>query len=163
VDFVMVPVPDDLADKVLTYVTMKGQPRMRPAGEGGEGDSVPSRPGDDAAPAERGPIARVFDRLDEASRRLVAVVAAASLAQEEPTVAEVGRRAGLSTREALGTIVELSYVIGIAGGPPLAVVVTEVEGAEAKGPAFTWDSRVVAMLEPVARSFAELLGIDVTP
>jgi hypothetical protein len=157
VDYVMVPVPEELADKVLTYVSLKGSTRWGRAPEP-SGDAPPPPVTADSDRDQRGPIARAFDRLDEASRNLGAVVAAASLAHEEPIVPEVARRAGLSTREALGTILELNNVIQTEGGPPIALAVKGVEGVE--DPGFTWDSRAVVMLEPVAQSFAELAGID---
>jgi hypothetical protein len=158
VDYVMVPVPEELADKVLTYVSLKGAPPWGRATEAG-GDAQPRSATDDTDSDERGPIARAFDRLDDAGRNLGAVVAVASLAHEEPIVPEVARRAGLSTREALGTILELNNVIQTEGGPPIALAVKGVEGVE--DPGFTWDTRAVVMLEPVARSFAELAGIDI--
>jgi hypothetical protein len=155
VEYVMVPVPEELAPKVLDFVSWKGRPR--PKGRP-EADTGAQRPADDPASAPDpvgGPIARAVAGLDDVSRALVAIVAAASLDQERLTVPEAAKRAGLTTREVVGTVVEVNNLVVEAGGPPIAILVTGLEGAaEAE---FTWDNRVVTMNEPIARPFAELV------
>jgi hypothetical protein len=143
VEYVMVPVPEELAPKVLTYVRWKGaEPSAaQPAGESpGAGDHDES-------------LARAFARLDGASRSLVAVAAAAALEAEELTIPQAAERAGVTTREALGILFEVNNVITSEGGPPLVFSGKDVGGAEPGE--FTWDTHVVmvpaAIAEPIVR------------
>jgi hypothetical protein len=68
VEYVMVPVPEELAARVLTYVSWK------------EAQATAAPPADEAPDAVAGDAAvRAFARLDAPSRALVAVVATAAL------------------------------------------------------------------------------------
>ena len=149
----MVPVPEELAPKVLSYVSWKGHPRL---GEASQPGADTSRTAVEAPPPDDGaePLARVFARLDDAGRALAKAIAVASLDQEQLTVPEAARRAGVSTREAVGMILELGNLIVGAGGPSLAAFIKDDERATVRE--FTWDTRVVVMQEAVARSLAAL-------
>jgi len=150
----MVPVPEELAPRVIEYVSWKGHPARMGASEP-EGDpGGPPAKASRAAEAGGDPIARALARLDQMSRRLVMVVAVAALEQQELTVPAAARRAGLSTREAIGTILELNNLIIDEGGPPMAVLIRGLEGAA--DDAFSWDRRILMTSEPIARSVAEL-------
>jgi hypothetical protein len=153
VEYVMVPVPEELAPKVLDYVRWKGDPVHRGAASAGKAAQRVADPA--VAPdADDGPFARVFAALDAPSRTLAALVATASLEQAQITVPDAARRTGLNTREVLGVIVELNNLIIGAGGPAFAVVIKGL--GDAADTEFTWDNRVVVMPEPVARPLAEL-------
>jgi hypothetical protein len=151
VNYVMVPVPEELAPKVLWYVSWKGHFRLA-----GQSDGKTNAPGRSVGPPsadDGGPIARAFARLDDASRALAAVVATAALDKDQLTVPQAARCAGLTTREAVGTVLELNQRIADEGGPPKAVFIRDLEGAAGE---FTWDARVLVVPEPIARPLADL-------
>jgi hypothetical protein len=155
VDYVMVPVPEELASRVLSYVSWKGHPRVldemqQDADEAPHVGTEAPAPGADAGE----PIARALARLDDAGRILAGVMAAAALDHEELTVTEAARRAGLMTREAVGAMMELNNLVPSEGGPPLAVFIKDAEGTS--DAPFSWDARIVLMPEPVAQPLAEL-------
>jgi hypothetical protein len=155
VDYVMVPVPEELASRVLSYVNWKGHPRVLDEIQQDADDAPHAGPEAPAAGADAGnPIARALARLDGAGRILAGIMAAAALDHEELTVTEAARRAGLTTREAVGAMMELNNLVPSEGGPPLAVFIKDAEGAS-KVP-FSWDARIVLMPEPIARPLAEL-------
>jgi hypothetical protein len=146
VDYVMVPVPEELADKVLTYVSWKdAQSKAAP----------PTTEGvDDAAAAEV--LARVFPRLDDASRALLAVTADAALAGEELTIPVAARRAAVTAREAIGILLEVNGIVVNEGGPPLAFSGREV-GSSAPGS--PWDSHVIVVSGVIAGPLADLARV----
>lgn len=154
-NYVMVPVPEELAPKVLRYISWRGHPLLanQPTGEG---DDAPASGGPSTTEGgdPRDPVARVFARLDGQSRTLLAVTATASIAGQKLTVAETAQRAGLSEREVIGVITEVNNLVAGAGGSPVTVLVAGAEGAE--DAAFSWERRVVLMGEPVARGIADL-------
>jgi hypothetical protein len=98
-------------------------------------------------------IARAFARLDDAGRALVGVVANAALESEELSVPEAARRAGVTTREALGILLEVNSIIATEGGPPLAFGGKPGGGAPGE---FTWDTWVIAAPETLVRPLAEV-------
>jgi hypothetical protein len=140
VEYVMVPVPEELAAKVLTFVSWKDAQAAEPP-------PVPGQPDADEA------IARAYARLDDTSRALVGVVAEAALEAEQLSVPEAARRAGVTTREALGILLEVNAIIVSEGGPALAFGGKDTGGSPAGE--FTWDSHIVAAPEALARPFAE--------
>jgi hypothetical protein len=146
----MVPVPEELAPKVLWYVSWKGHFRLDGASEE-KADASPSV--EATAVDDGGPIARAFARLDEPCRALAAVVATAALSQAQLTVPEAARRTGLTIRETAGTVLELNQLIADEGGPPKAVFIKDVEGAVGES---TWDAHILVMPEPIARPLADL-------
>jgi hypothetical protein len=144
VEYVMVPVPEELAPRVLTFVSWKGaQANSAFAGaEGGETMDVGEA------------MARAFARFDDASRAVVAVVAAAALDAEELTIPEAARRAGVTTRETLGILMEVNNVIADEGGPAIGFSRTDVNRAAPQE--FSWDAYVAAMPEAAAHAFGRL-------
>lgn len=139
-EYVMVPVPEELAAKVLTFVSWKDAQAAGPPSAEGQPDA-------DAA------IARAFGRLDAKSRALISVVADAALDAEQVSVPEAARRAGVTTREALGILLEVNAIIASEGGPPLAFGGKDTGGSSPGE--FTWDSHIIAAPEALARPFAE--------
>jgi hypothetical protein len=150
VEYVMVPVPEELAPRVLSYISWKGQPRSVGGSERQHGSPSTSV----GSLATGDPIARAFARLDHTGRALAGVIATAALAEESLSVPEAARRAGVSAREAVGLILELGNMLVGEGGPPFAAFIKDGEGATAEE--FTWDTRVVVMQEALARPLAEL-------
>jgi hypothetical protein len=143
VDYVMVPVPEELADKVLTYVSWKDA----------QAKAEPPMAEDLDAAATAEVLARVFERRDEASRALLAVTADAALAGEEITIPEAARRADVTAREAIGILLEVNGVVVNEGGPPLAFSGRDV-GSSAPGS--PWDSHVIVVSAVIAGPMADL-------
>jgi hypothetical protein len=145
VEYVMVPVPEELAPRVLTFVSWKAAEANAKSAraEGGKTTDVGEA------------IARAFARFDDPSRAVVAVVAAAALDAEELTIPEAARRAGVTTRETLGILMEVNNVIADEGGPPIGFSRTVVtESAQRQ---FSWGAYVAAMPDAAARAFAGLV------
>jgi hypothetical protein len=142
VEYVMVPVPEEFAGKVQTYVTWKDAQASAepPAGEG---------PGVE----DHGEAARVFARLDASSRALVEVIAAAALERERLGLPEAAMRAGLATRESVGILLELNTVLASEGAPTIAIGGGDADVAAG---GFTWDSYTLAMAEGIAAPLLEL-------
>jgi hypothetical protein len=140
VEYVMVPVPEELADRVLTYVSWK------------ETQAKPGPPADQAAD-DGGAMAQAFERLDAAGRALVGVIAAAALEAEELTIPEAAARAGVTAREAVGLLLEVNSVVAREGGPPLAFGGKDLGGS---GDDFTWDTHMVSISKDVAGPLLEL-------
>ena len=146
----MVPVPEDLAPKVLQYISWRGHPMLAAQRSGPGGDATAP-----AAPADDGdPVATVFASLDGQGRILLAVTAAAAVRGEKLTVVETAERTGLSEREVIGVITEVNNLVAGAGGASVTVLVAGAEGAEEA--AFSWERRVVHMGEPAARTIVDL-------
>jgi hypothetical protein len=140
VEYVMVPVPEELADKVLTYVRWK---------EAQASGTVPAGERQDQGDA----MARAFARLDESGRAMVTVIAAAMLEGDGLSVPEAARRTGVSAREAVAILLEVNNVMASEGGPPLGLGGTEL-GASAG--ASLWDSHTVTMDETIAGTVVDL-------
>jgi hypothetical protein len=143
VDYVMVPIPEELADRVLAFVSWKEAEAKAgpPAAEGL--DAV------DAADV----MARVFARLDDPSRALLTVTAEAALEAEELTLPEAARRAGVSTREAIGILLEVNGIVVSEGGPPLAFSGRDSGASAYESP---WDSHVIVVSGPIAGVLSDL-------
>lgn len=151
----MVPVPEELAPKVLQYISWRGHPLLaNQLTEEADDASTPGGPSTAEGDDHGDPVARVFARLDRQSRTLLAVTATASITGQRLTVAETAQRAGLSEREVIGVITEVNNLVAGAGGPPVTVLVAGAEGAE--DAVFSWERRVVLMGDPVARGIADL-------
>jgi hypothetical protein len=141
VEYVMVPVPEELAAKVLTYVSWRDA-------QAEAGPPVDERPDDGDA------IARVFARLDDPSRALVAVIAAAALEAEKLGIPEAARRAGVATREALGILLEVNNVLAGEGRPPITFGWRD--GGGLPEGEFTWEAFVAVMPDALAPLFVDL-------
>lgn len=148
----MVPVPEELAPKVLSFLTFKGHPGSAAASEAQADTAPPASEDVDAAGDDGGPISRAFARLDHASRALVEAVATAALEADQLSIPEAASRAGVTTREALGILFEVNNILGAEGAPTMAF---NDRGATTRGESM-WDSHIVVMTEPLARPVAEL-------
>jgi hypothetical protein len=152
VNYVMVPVPEELAPKVLQFISWRDQPLLKDLQEAfGDAEQAPNG----AAPSRDGdPVSQVFTRLDDQSRSVLAVVAAAALGGEQLTVTETAQRAEVSERELIGIVTEVNNLVAGAGGSLVTILVTDIEGAQDE--AFSWAKRLVRIQEPAARTIAGL-------
>jgi hypothetical protein len=152
VEHVMVPVPEELVPNVLSFLSWKGSSRSASASESrAEAARLVSERAD-ANGEDSGPIARAFALLDDASCALVAAIAAAALERERLSIPEAARRAGVTTREAIGILFEVNNVLTAEGAP--AIAFNNLGGRTAGD--FTWDSHVIMMIQPLARPLAAL-------
>ena len=143
----MVPVPEEFAGKVLTYVSWKD------AQANAEPPAVERSGTEDHGAA----AARIFARLDSSSRAMVEVVAAAALEGETLGLPVAAMRAGLGTRESVGILLELNTVLASEGAPTIAIGGGDA-GVAASG--FTWDSYTVAMADAIAAPLLDLAPAD---
>jgi hypothetical protein len=142
VEYVMVPVPEELAEAVLTFLRWKDQAKAA------QPTDVQSDVGD--------AVARVFARLDDPSRALLAVIASAVLDEEELGIPEAARRVGVTAREALGIILEVNNILVGEGCPPISFGGRDVGALPGE---FTWESFTAVMPEAIA---VHILGLDRT-
>jgi alkylhydroperoxidase/carboxymuconolactone decarboxylase family protein YurZ len=154
----MVPVPEELASKVLSYVSWKGAPSSGGGSDAPAHAAATADDDSDSVGVEGGPTARAFARLDAASRALIAVAATAALQDEALSIPEAARRAGVTTREALGILMEVNNVLVAEGGPAIGFTRKDQEGP-ATGQ-FSWDPVIVTMPEALARSVDDLARSD---
>ena len=122
----MVPVPQDLEERVQQYITWR-------LSSGG------------AADWSEEAVAELYEQLDEASRAVVRTVAQGTVDDEPVTVARAAEAAGTSTREALGIVLELVQRFRSLGGATFPLLVLDVP--EGVGD----DQRVIAMPRDGAR------------
>jgi hypothetical protein len=142
VEYVMVPVPEELVPKVLTFVSWKIA--------GGPGALGAADEWSDAEEA----LVRGLGRLDDAGRSVVEAIAAAALAGEDIGVTEVARRVGVSKREAVGILLEVNNVVAAEGGPSISFGV-RARGGSAPGE-FTWDEFAVEAADALKGRIVEL-------
>ena len=140
-EYVMVPVPEELAARVLTFVSWKDA-QANTAPPGAEGPDVVDHDDAVARAFARGSTTPVVRWSPLSPRRRWRRRSSAS-----PTPA---RRAGVSTREALGILMEVNNVIGDEGGLPITF---GRKGVDEPTPGeFAWDAWTVAMPEAAARA-----------
>ena len=139
-EYVMVPVPEELAEQVLTFLRWRDQAKA-------------AQP-PDVRPDLGEAVARVFARLDDPSRALLAVIATAALDDEELGVPEAARRVGVTAREALGILLEVNNILAGEGCPPITFGGRDVGASPGE---FTWESYTAVMAEAIA---VHILGLD---
>ena len=142
-DYVMVPVPEELADRVLAFVNWKEA----------EAKAGPQAPDGLDAGDSADVMARVFARLDHTSRALLSVTAEAALDAEELSLPEAARRVGISAREAIGILLEVNGIVVSEGGPPLAFSGRDSGASADESP---WDSHVIVVSGAIAGALSDL-------
>jgi hypothetical protein len=125
-NFVMVPVPSDLVERVQQRVNW----RMT--------SGIPADWDEDA-------VAELYGQLDDASRVVARTVAQGSVDDEPITVARAAAAAGTTTREALGIVLELVQRFRVLGGVTFPLML--LDAAEGVGD----DQRVIVMPRDGAR------------
>jgi hypothetical protein len=102
-EYVMVPVPDNLVTEVEQFMQMIAR---SPAGQTLEPDAA----------------AKLLNDLDEPARKLLLQVAKAADEFLPITMHDAAEAAGCSEHELLGRVVELNNLIASRGGPHLTVI-----------------------------------------
>jgi hypothetical protein len=129
-DWVMVPVPEHLADDVLRHLSRWG---------------VLST--DDAWEEEA--IGPLYDRLPETARALLTLAADAAVRRTPLTVAAAAHALGLSALETAGLALEINLISPTVDGPLFAVMV--MDDPLIDHPANGWGERLVGVSWPVAQ------------
>lgn len=146
--FVMVPVPEELAEQVLEYLrwisTLPSKDR-KPAAGARLAHRAPR-----AVARDDDPLVLAWAELDDDSRAILVAVAAATLDRRQISVAELANITGLEPREVAGTAFELNQVLAARAAIQLALLVKPPESVP-PGP-LDWEQQVMAMRVPVAQS-----------
>lgn len=146
--FVMVPVPEELAEQVLEYLrwisTLPSKDR-KPASATRLAQRAPralARAGD--------PLVRVWGELDDDSRSILLLAATATLDRRRLTIADLASATGLTPREVAGAAFELNQVLADQAGIQLAV---PIKAPDSYAPGLLdWTQQVMAMRGQVAQS-----------
>jgi len=146
--FVMVPVPEELAEQVLEYLrwisTLPSKDRKPAAGARLVQRAPRARARDDD------PLVRTWGELDDDSRAILVAVAAATLDRRQITVADLAGITGLVPREIAGIAFELNQVLAAQAAIQLTVLIKPPDSLP-PGP-LDWEQQVMAMRVPVAQS-----------
>ena len=153
----MIPVPEELADRVVAYVSWKRSPHDTGNAGAASPPQQPATEGAEEAGDDGGPVAQTFASLDDSGRKLLAIIAAASLEQDLRSVPDAAARAGMGAREAVGATTEVNKLIADRGGPPIAIAVVVRESVRSAG--FNWENHAFLMRESVAQEIAKLAGV----
>jgi len=112
VEYVMVPVPQELAEQVQQYVTFRVANEI-------------------AAVWSEDAVAEIYGQLDDAARTVVRAVAQGAVDDEPVTLARAAELAGATDREVLGIVLELVQRFRGLGGPVFPLLLLDVpEGAD---------------------------------
>lgn len=112
-DPVMVPVPEELEERVRQYLTA----RMGMAGSAGWSEES---------------VAAVYQQLDDPARIVLAAIAQGAVDGQPITVATAAEAAATSTRAVLGIVLELFQRFKNLGGPNFPIMLVDpAEGAAA--------------------------------
>jgi hypothetical protein len=112
VEYVMVPVPDELEARVRDFVIQRGTASLH-AGWSQES------------------IAGFYDQLDEPSQIVIEVIARGVVDDEPVTVAKLAEVVGATTREVLGITLELVHRLRALGGAAFPLLLLDApQGAD---------------------------------
>jgi hypothetical protein len=115
VEYVMVPVPDQLEGRVREFVAQRAA-----TGHAGWSDEV---------------VARLYEQLDGPSRTVIEAIARGVVDDEPVTLATLAKAAGTTTREVLGIALELVQRLQAQGGPAFPIIILDApEGADDERP-----------------------------
>jgi hypothetical protein len=129
----MVPVPQELEDKVQHYLAW----RLSTGALAGWTEAA---------------LTTLFGQLDESARVAVEMIARGVVDDEPVTVRQVARRVGITTREIRGIVVELAHQLRALGGPSIPVILFEApDGGDD-------DQRPLAMPKDGARVVLSVAG-----
>jgi hypothetical protein len=105
-EHVMVPVPQELEERVQHYLAW----RLSTGAVAGWTEEA---------------LAKLFGQLDESARVAVEMIARGVVDDEPVTVGSVAGRVATTTREILGIVVELAHQLRALAGPSIPVMVLE--------------------------------------
>jgi hypothetical protein len=134
VEYVMVPVPEELEEQVQQYINFR------------VGNEV-------AADWSEHAVAEIYGQLDDAARTVVRAVAQGAVDDEPVTLARAAEIAGATRREILGIVLELVEQFRGLGGPVFPLLLLDVpEGVDQ-------DQRVIVMPRDGARVTLAAVGV----
>lgn len=145
--YVMVPVPEELAEQVVEYVrwvsTLPDRKAAAPRAQlFRQAQRVRARPDD--------PLARLWGDLDQDTRSILVSVATATLDRRQLTVFDMVRLSGLDARQIAGIAFELNQVLAAQAGIQLALLIKPPEDV-GTGP-LDWGQQVMVMRAQVAQA-----------
>jgi hypothetical protein len=115
VEYVTVPVPDQLEARVREFVAQRTA-----SGDAGWNEEV---------------VARLYEQLDAPSRTAIEAIARGVVDDEPVTLANLATVAGTTTREMLGIALELVQRLQALGGPAFPIVILDApRGADDERP-----------------------------
>jgi hypothetical protein len=115
VEYVMVPVPDQLEARVREFLAQRAA-----TGHAGWSDEV---------------ITRLYEQLDGPSRTAIEAIARGVVDDQPVTLSTLAKVAGTTTREMLGIALELVQHLQALGGPTFPIVILDSpEGADDERP-----------------------------
>ena len=132
-EYVMVPVPEELANEAKRFL-MALEARFNAARATG--------------PVDPQLADRLFRALNPRCRTALSLLAPASLAGSHLTVADLAAKAMWTEHEAFGVINELSELVWRAFGPIMGVVPSA--SAEVDASSINWNERVVVVYKNLA-------------
>jgi hypothetical protein len=125
-NYVEVPVPDDLVDKVAAFLRAKQRPAQ--------------------PPSDPDAVGRVYRGLERSLRRMLDLIATDRRHGEFTTVPLLAERLSASPREVVGMMLEINSAMTVAGGPSYTLFPMEVPGSDAV------TDRMLIMAEDVANA-----------
>ena len=141
-EYVMVPVPEEIAADVAEYLARRVEKPEDP-------------------PMDPGSIVDVLGSLDPPCRRLLVLVSESTLADTEITVTDIGSALGCSERETMGMMLEVNHWISAKHVAPFAMMPQEPPGTPPGK--FTWNDRIMAMSHRLARAVVAANAGRATP
>jgi hypothetical protein len=141
-EYVMVPVPEEHADAVITYMRWNvGKP--------------PPFPLDEEA------VTRVLGEFDEPCLQVLGLVANATIQDEEITVAAVALTMDVSERTVVGIASEINNLVPAAGGPPIVLLFRVATYPPPTGG--VWATKAFVMSDDVANLIARVRAQETAP
>jgi hypothetical protein len=151
----MVPVPEELAERVLRFVDYR---RQYTRVEARQAEAAANREVASDDDPDQPVMARIYRTLDPGAAALLAVVSRAAFSGGSISVTEASRMMNVSEREVLGTMLELNYFIVEHGGPQLAVL---TQAAETHSPdASFWDEQFLVTRAEIAEPVVAVAGLE---
>lgn len=126
-EYVMVPVPAEIAEDVRRFLAWTTSAAERPA-------------------LDPPTVARALATLDPPCRQMLTLVAQATVSGNGATITRIAGALGCSPREVMGTMLDLNHLMRI-GGAAVALIPQRVPGV----PDEELDERIITMAEDAAR------------
>jgi hypothetical protein len=126
-EYVMVPVPEDVAEDVRRFVQWTTGASERPA-------------------LDPPTVSRALATLDPPCRQMLSLVAQATVSGKGATITRIARALRCSPREVMGTMLDLNHLMRI-GDAAVALIPQRVPGV----PDDELDERIITMTEDAAR------------
>ena len=156
-EYVMLPVPEEIAGEVLAYLRWKGDaPAQAPAERPRPQRSVSHARARAARSEAQGTIARLLaDGADRAGTTILALVATATLSGREVTVEQAAELLGVSERETVGLVYEMNQLMSPTIGT-FTMLIKPPDGERA--PRMEWNRQTIVMTAAVAQAMLDAVG-----